>query len=198
MKPNRSLAAALVCVGLLAAACGAKAQGPDVPTAPLAGTPFCRAEAQFRTDTQALNGVTLTSNPDEARQLLDKARDDLTALAGVAPNPVLATDIRTVASGFDQESKELANIKTTDPQAIITAVGQFVQNKQVTTAAASLDSFVHTQCGLNTEGVHTTTTAPAQTSTTVGVVGPAVPTTSASGGSTSAPGGSTSSAPPTT
>jgi hypothetical protein len=194
MKPNRSIPAVLILVLVLAGCARAKPQGPD-KTGPEAGTAFCKAATAFRDDTVNLNGQTFTSNPDQARQLLNNAADDLDKLAPLAPTAVLKDDITTVAAGFRTESKALANVTPGDVKAALNAANLYAQDKKVTAAAKDLDGWVHPNCGINTEGNPPTTVAgvtttvpatvgpvvPASTTTTAPVTGPAAPTTSTTG-----------------
>ena len=191
MKPNRSIPAVLILVLVLSGCARAKPQGPDKAGA-ASGTPFCNAAITFRTDTQNLNGQTFTTNPDEARRLLNVAADDLDKMVSSAPSAVLKDDVTTVAAGFRTEAKALAGVTPGDAKAALAAANVYAQDKKVTAAAKDLDNWVHPNCGINTEGNPPTTVAGVTTTVPVGpvvptsttttpVAGPAAPTTSTTG-----------------
>ena len=170
----------LVAAAVLVSSCAAKAQGPDVTTA-LTGTPFCQGIRQFRTATDALNSSTLTSDPNLFEQELAAAHDQVLKLQNDSPpTPLLKDDLTTVADGFVTEYQALQAAKG-DPQQIIAAATRLAQDPTSPgTASADLNNYGHKQCGFNTEGNPTATTAPPPSSggpaTTAGpTAGPARP-----------------------
>jgi hypothetical protein len=174
MTRSRPLLAVLAVAMVTAAACSARAQGPDI-VGPDANTPFCKAIAPFRGDTGALNGISLRSDPTGFDRALALVRDDVLKLQDASPPPQFKPDLQTVAAGFDRMRQVVAGAKG-DPQAVVQAVTAFAQDPQVTAAADRLNTYAHTRCGLNTEGNPPPSTTSTGSSTTVGnVVGPALP-----------------------